>query len=76
MNYTGGFKPSVSSIALIDQIIPQSNRINDDNARSSISILIKDFGITIPNNGDSVNIRPIFEQNTKVRVVGRVLRPG
>tara|TARA_B100001057_G_scaffold500928_1_gene618910 strand:+ start:3403 stop:5313 length:1911 start_codon:yes stop_codon:yes gene_type:complete len=76
VNYTGGFKPSVSSIALIDQIIPQSNRINDDNARSSISILIKDFGITIPNNGDSVNIRPIFEQNTKVRVVGRVLRPG
>lgn len=76
VNYTGGFKPSASSIAFIDQIVPQSSRINDDNARSSISILIKDFNSTIPNNGDYVEIRPIFEQNTKVRIMGRVLRPG
>ncbi len=76
VNYTGGFKPSVSSIAFIDQIVPQSSRINDDNARSSISILIKDFNSTVPNNGDNVQIRPIFEQNTKVRIMGRVLRPG
>ena len=76
VNYTGGFKPSVSSIAFIDQIVPQSSRINDDNARSSISILIKDFNSTIPNNGDNVEIRPIFEQNTKVTIMGRVLRPG
>jgi protein involved in polysaccharide export with SLBB domain len=76
VNYTGGLKPSVSSVALVDQIIPQSNRANDENAMSSRSILIKDFDTIIPNNGDRVNIRPVFQQNTKVRVMGRVLRPG
>lgn len=76
VSYTGGFKPSVSSIATIDQIIPQSKRNTDDNARSSISILIKDFDTTIPNNGDYIVIKPIFEQDTKVRIMGRVLRPG
>tara|TARA_B100001250_G_scaffold29641_1_gene24389 strand:+ start:2065 stop:3957 length:1893 start_codon:yes stop_codon:yes gene_type:complete len=76
INYAGGFLATASSSAIIDMIIPISERSSDDNARESKNISSKEFSNISINNGDSITIFPIGDVQTKVEVFGRVKLPG
>ena len=76
INYAGGFLATASSYAIIDMIIPISERSSDDNARESKNISSKEFSNISINNGDSITILPIGDVETKVEIFGRVKFPG
>lgn len=76
VNFAGGTQANSSSRAILDEIIPISQRDHDDFAQSSSTIFLKDFDKTIPNNGSSVNLLYIRDQDTKVGLFGRVKAPG
>ena len=76
IQYTGGLKANAATSAILDELIPQSERSFDDAARGSQTILIKDFKSIKPNDGDKIILLAIPEQETKVNIRGRIKSPG
>ena len=76
IKYAGGFSETASQSAIIDLIIPASERLSDDNAITSLNLKSDKYQSRYLNNGDSVNILPISKVESKVEVIGRVKNPG
>lgn len=76
VKYAGGLNAAASNKAIIKDIIPLENRISDDIARASFLVDISLSSNVILNNGASVNILPISDNDTDVTIVGRVVLPG
>lgn len=74
INYAAGVTESASSNILLDQIIPLSERLSDDNAVTSKNIKL-DNNINL-SNGDVITIQRIGEVDNKVTIYGRVKFPG
>ncbi len=76
IKYAGGLSENASQSAIIDLIIPFSERLSDDNATTSLNLNSDRYQSINLNNGDSVNIIPISAVESKVEVIGRVKNPG
>ncbi len=76
IKYAGGLSENASQSAIIDLIIPFSERLSDDNATTSLNLNSDKYQSININNGDSVNIIPISTVESKVEVIGRVKNPG
>jgi len=76
ITYTGGFTANASSVALLDIILPITERISDDYARTSKTVFVEEFSNTNLYNGDSVTITSIGSVETKVEIFGKVKFPG
>ena len=76
ITYTGGFTANASSVALLDIILPITERISDDYARISKTVFVEEFSNTNLYNGDSVTITSIGSVETKVEIFGQVKFPG
>jgi len=74
INYAAGVTESASSNILLDQIIPLSERLSDDNAITSKNVKL-DSNIDL-SNGDVITIKRIGEVDNKVTIYGRVKFPG
>ena len=76
LGYAGGLKPSASNKALLESIIPFSDRSSDDVAKTSMQINLSNTSKVVLSNGSSVKILPIADNDTEVTVYGRVTLPG
>ncbi len=76
ISYTGGFSEKASSFAVLDMIIPLTERTSDDNARISMNINLKDSKNIKITNGSILNVLAIGDVETKVEIFGRVKSPG
>lgn len=76
IKYAGGLTENASQSAIIDLIIPFSERLSDDNATTSLNLNSDKYKSINLNNGDLVNIIPISAVESKVEVIGRVKNPG
>lgn len=76
VQYAGGLTKKAASSAIIDLIIPISERVGDSFAQSSRNINLTDSSNIILNNGDTVNIMAISAVASKVQVLGRIKNPG
>ena len=76
ISYTGGFSEKASSSAVLDMIIPFTERTSDDNARISMNINLKDSKNIKITNGTILNVLAIGDVETKVEIFGRVKFPG
>ena len=76
ISYTGGFSEKASSSAVLDMIIPFTERTSDDNARISMNINLKDSKNIKITNGTILNVLAIGDVETKVEIFGRVKSPG
>tara|TARA_Y100000590_G_scaffold141270_3_gene162076 strand:+ start:19375 stop:21300 length:1926 start_codon:yes stop_codon:yes gene_type:complete len=76
IDYAGGLSKDASSYAVLDMIIPATERSSDDNARISMNINLKEPDNIKVTNGSTLNIIPIGQVETKVTVLGRVKLPG
>ena len=76
ISYTGGFSEKASSFAVLDMIIPLTERTSDDNARISMNINLKDSKNIKITNGTILNVLAIGDVETKVEIFGRVKSPG
>ena len=76
ISYTGGFSEKASSSAVLDMIIPLTERTSDDNARISMNINLKDSKNIKITNGTILNVLAIGDVETKVEIFGRVKSPG
>ncbi|MDA7548639.1 SLBB domain-containing protein [bacterium] len=74
--YASGLTSDASSDIKITQIIPFEDRTSNDNARSSITMNLKDKDSIILNNGDSIYIKSISLVDLDVEVYGKVKSPG
>jgi len=76
ISYAGGFSENASSSAILDIIIPLTERTSDDNSRISMNINLKDLKNIKITNGAVLNVLPIGDVDTKVEILGRVKMPG
>ena len=76
LGYAGGLKPSASNKALLESIIPFSDRSSDDVAKTSMQINLSNTSQVFLSNGSYVKILPIADNDTEVTVYGRVTLPG
>lgn len=76
IEFAGGIQSNAASTAILNELIPMSKRVSDDFAKSSRTIFVKDFQKIKPNDGDSITLLPIRDQETTVVVSGRVKAPG
>ncbi len=76
VKYAGGFTNKASTSAILDIIVPQADRKNDDFARQSKKISTNNFNNLSFNNGDELFLLPIYNVESKVQVLGRVKNPG
>ena len=76
IDYAGGLTANASSYAILDIIIPVSERSSDDNAKTSMNISLNESKNIKINNGSILNILPISKVETKATVLGRVKSPG
>ncbi len=76
ITYTGGLTKNASSSAVLDMIIPLTERTSDDNARISMNINLNDSKNLKITNGSILDILSIGNVETKVQVLGRVKSPG
>ena len=76
IQYAGNLKANASSSITLDVLVPLSERLSDDNARSSVTINVETASNTKLNNGDAVSIGAISNVETKVQILGRVKSPG
>jgi len=76
IQYAGNLEASASSTIILDRLIPFSERLSDDNARSSVRIDVKTASSIKLNNGDTASVRFISDVATNVEVLGRVKSPG
>tara|TARA_B100000945_G_scaffold319420_1_gene326583 strand:+ start:934 stop:2838 length:1905 start_codon:yes stop_codon:yes gene_type:complete len=74
--YAGGFSENASSFALLDMIIPLTERTSDDNARISMNINLNESKNLKITNGSILKVLTIGNVETKVEVIGRVKSPG
>ena len=74
--YAGGLSQNASSSAVLDMIIPTSERSSDDNARISINVDLKELKNIQITNGSILKVLPIGKVETKVTILGRVKLPG
>jgi len=74
--YAGGYKSTASSQLILSQIVPLSERISDDIAKSKKVIDMNELSDVKINNGDSILILSISDVATDVEVFGRVKNPG
>ena len=76
VEFAGGLKEDASSSAILNKIIPLSDRASDDNAKDSQSLMVNDFANLKLNNGDSLTVLAISNVLSTVKVLGRVKNPG
>lgn len=76
VEFAGGLKEDASSSAILNKIIPLSDRASDDNAKDSQSLMVNDFANLKLNNGDSLTVLAISNVLSTVKVIGRVKNPG
>ena len=76
VEYAGGLSQDASSSAILDLIIPLSDRTTDDFARESKNISIDDFNKLTFNDGDKLNFLSIPDVDSKVQIIGQVKNPG
>ena len=76
IQYAGDLEANASSSITLDVLVPLSERLSDDNARSSVTINVETASNTKLNNGDAVSIGAISNVETKVQILGRVKSPG
>ena len=76
ITYTGGLTKNASSSAVLDMIIPLTERTSNDNARISMNINLNDSKNLKITNGSILDILSIGNVETKVQVLGRVKSPG
>ena len=74
--HASGLSSSAASTFIIDTIIPISERLSDDDARSSMNISFASSNETYLNNGDKVSIPIISSVESKVEIFGRIKMPG
>jgi len=76
IQYAGNLMASATSTITLDTLIPISERLSDDNARTSVTVNLSSASNTKLNNGDVANIGYIGDVATKVEILGRVKSPG
>ena len=76
IEYALDLNAKASSTAIIDRVIPSSERSSDDNAITSININLKESTNIDLNNGDTVTIPEIKAVSSKLEIFGRVKSPG
>ena len=76
VEFAGGLKEDASSSAILNKIIPLSEREADDNAKDSQSLVVNDFSNLKLNNGDVLTVLSIPNVLSTVKVIGRVKNPG
>tara|TARA_B100001105_G_scaffold41111_1_gene29808 strand:+ start:3129 stop:5027 length:1899 start_codon:yes stop_codon:yes gene_type:complete len=76
IKYAENLKANASSRITLDILVPFSERLSDDNARSSVIVNVETASNTKLNNGDVVSIGAISGVATRVQVMGRVKSPG
>ena len=76
VNFAGGFSSNASNYITIDQVIPITERLSEDNAKSSINVSFSQSKSTKLNNGDKVIVLPIKDVQSKVEIYGKIKNPG
>ena len=76
IKYAGDLGANASSNIILDVLVPLSERLSDDNARSSVIVNVETASNTKLNNGDVVSVGAISGVATRVQVLGRVKSPG
>ncbi len=76
ISHSSGLTASAASTFVIDTIIPMSERLSDDDARSSMNVSFTNSSEVYLNNGDRVLIPEIGSVDSKVEIFGRVKLPG
>ncbi len=76
ITYASGFTSEASSTLIISQTVPLEERASDDNAKTSVSINLKNKESIILNNGDTITVPPISSVDLSVTVYGRVKAAG
>lgn len=76
ISHSSGLTASAASTFVIDAIIPMSERLSDDDARSSMNVSFTNSSEVYLNNGDRVLIPEIGSVDSKVEIFGRVKLPG
>ena len=76
IKYAENLKANASSRITLDILVPFSERLSDDNARSSVIVNVETASNTKLNNGDVVSVGAISGVMTRVQVMGRVKSPG
>ena len=76
INYAGGLTPNASNKAIINEIIPMNSRVSDDTARIGKVISLSNASKISLNEGSSINILRISDNNQSVTVFGKVKFPG
>ncbi len=76
ISHSLGLTASAASTFVIDAIIPMSERLSDDDARSSMNVSFTNSSEVYLNNGDIVLIPEIGPVDSKVEIFGRVKLPG
>ena len=76
IKYAENLKANASSRITLDILVPFSERLSDDNARSSVIVNVETASNTKLNNGDVVSVGAISDVATRVQVLGRVKSPG
>lgn len=76
ITYASGLTSNASSNLILNQVVPLKERSSDDNARTSVTIKLKDKESIILNNGDTIFIPFISNVDTQVTIYGRVKAPG
>ena len=76
INYAGGLTPNASNKAIINEIIPMNSRLSDDTARIGKVISLSNASKISLNEGSSINILRISDNNQSVTVFGKVKFPG
>tara|TARA_Y100001980_G_C14550764_1_gene333534 strand:+ start:784 stop:2730 length:1947 start_codon:yes stop_codon:yes gene_type:complete len=76
ISFAGGLTALASDKVLLKEISSLANRKSDDMAKSSRIINISSKSKLSLNNGSLINILPLADNSTDVKVLGRVVRPG
>lgn len=76
ISFAGGLTALASDKVLLNEISSLANRKSDDMAKSSRIINISSKSKPSLNNGSLINILPLADNSTDVKVLGRVVRPG
>ena len=76
IGYASGLASNASSSIFLNQIIPVEERSSDDNAKTGITLDLKNGKLISLNNGDKIKVLAIPDVDVNVEVIGRVKSPG
>lgn len=76
IQYAGGLTALASDKVLLKTVKLPNLRMNDDFAQTSSLLSLSLNSDSEINNGSTVNILPLFNNDSEVEVLGRVHRPG